>query len=140
MTCIQQQRESGHAPPRWRRLPGLLLLTATLAACGSASAMPRADHSSTLSEDAAALTARAFFADFGSTDEPRRRAARLYLLGVLDATEGRAWCDYQTLKTVSLREHLYEHLRKLPSQRLDERASDVITEALSLSFPCKPSK
>ena len=139
MTCIKTHPRPGHAPPRWHRLAGLLLSTA-LVACGSTHAAPRVGHSTTLTEDAAALTARAFFADFGSMDAPRRRAAQLYLLGVLDATEGHAWCSYSQLKTVSLREHLYEHFRKLPPQRLDERAADVITEALTRSFPCKPSK
>lgn len=140
MTCIKTQHRPDQAPPRLCRLPGLLFLALSLAACGSTHAMPRAGQSAALSQDSVALSARAFFAEFGSPDEQRRHAARLYLLGVLDATEGRAWCDYKTLKTVSLHEHLYGHFRKLPPQRLDERASDVITEALALAFPCKPSR
>src|SRR2546427_1932773 len=41
----------------------------------------------------------AFFSAYMSKEVPERRYAEMYLLGVLDATEGRAWCDYRHLKT-----------------------------------------
>jgi hypothetical protein len=87
--------------------------------------------------DSVGLTADAFRRALTSPDEAVRERAMLYLLGVQDASEGRSWCDYKTLKTITLREFVHEYLKKLPAERARERASAVIEEALNKSFSCK---
>lgn len=87
--------------------------------------------------DSVNLTGGLFISKLTSATKKDRERAMLYLLGVLDATEGRSWCDYKTLKTITIREYVYEHLKMLPEERLNERASTLIQEALIKSFPCE---
>lgn len=91
----------------------------------------------TINEDSVNLQAKTFLDEFVSADDKARKAARLYLLGVMDATEGRIWCDYKTLKTITLNEFIFEHMKKLTPTQLERRASTVIEESLEKSFPCK---
>lgn len=89
-----------------------------------------------ITADSIALSGETFFAGFASPDELHRNAARLYFLGVMDATEGRVWCSYRTMKTLTVREYVFEYFKKLPRHRLSERAAVLIEEALAHSFPC----
>jgi hypothetical protein len=98
---------------------------------------PIAPSASRLTVDSVDLSAELFFAAYTSKDDSERQRAHLYLLGVQDATEGRLWCDYKTLKTITLREFVFEYFKKQPAARMQERASRVIEDALRSSFPCK---
>lgn len=89
-----------------------------------------------LDSDSVNLTGRDFFFAYTSQDGEVREKAKLFLLGVQDSTEGRAWCGYKLLKTVTLQEAIYEHFKKLPPQRLDERAANLIQEMLAKRYPC----
>lgn len=111
-------------------------LTLLLCSCANASNPP----AEIIHEDSVNLSAKIFLRDFISQDLNTRKAARLYLLGVLDATEGKSWCDYKTLKTVSLNEFLYEKMKNLSQKELDRRASIVIEESLHALFPCGEKK
>lgn len=70
-------------------------------------------------------------------ENPERLKADLYLLGVLDATEGKIWCDYKTLKIFTVHEVVYRYFQTLPPERLKERASTLILEALVKDHSCK---
>ncbi len=83
------------------------------------------------------LSGKDFLRFFSSKDEAERERARLYLLGVQDASEGKSWCDYKRFKTITLQEVLAMQFKKLPSERLNERAATLITEILVKEFPCK---
>ncbi|WP_313622770.1 Rap1a/Tai family immunity protein [Achromobacter sp.] len=83
------------------------------------------------------LTAGEFFAAYMSSNMVERRYAEMYLLGVLDATEGLAWCGYSNVKTVSLDEIVYEGLKEATSAQLRRRAALVITDILETSLPCQ---
>lgn len=76
------------------------------------------------------LTATQFFKSYMSNHADERRSAELYLLGVMDATEGKSWCDYKTFKPDTLRGRIFEGFKKLESRRLNERASKVIEDIL----------
>ncbi len=90
--------------------------------------------------NSANLTAQHFFKSSMSEVADERRSAKLYLLGVLDATEGKSWCGYQTFHAGTLRERVFEEFEKLDSHRLNERASKVIEDILSQRFPCGRKK
>lgn len=92
---------------------------------------------SKIHEDSVNLLAKTFLNEFVSSDDNARKLVRLYLLGVLDATEGKTWCGYKTLKTVALIEVIFEYMKKLTPTQLERRASMVIEESLKKSFPCK---
>lgn len=94
------------------------------------------DHVNMIDGDNVNLTAERFLADFASKNAPVRTAAHLYLLGVLDASEGRDWCSYSKLKTASIDDFIFDNLRKKPPEALKARAANLIVEALNKSFPC----
>lgn len=84
------------------------------------------------------LTGEKFFKAWRSGEEnPERLKADLYLLGALDATEGKVWCDYKTLKIFTVHEVVYRYFQKLPPDRLKERASTLILEAMVKDHSCK---
>lgn len=86
------------------------------------------------------LTAKKFFKSYMSSCPDEERSADLYLLGVMDSTEGKSWCDYRTFKTTTIREDIFEGFKKLDGGRFNERASKVIEDILSQAFPCGMKK
>jgi hypothetical protein len=119
-----------------RVIPRLFLAVASTALLGSAVGV----SAQSLDSDSVNLTGRDFFKAYTSPDVASREKAKLYLLGVQDSTEGRAWCSYKQLKTVTLQEAVFEHFKKLPPQRLEERAASLIQEMLEKRYPCGGSR
>jgi hypothetical protein len=113
-----------------------LLYTGLLCSC----ALADPNQTAAITEDRVNLSAAEFLPEFISKSPERRTAARLYLLGVLDSTEGKAWCSYNQLKTVTINEFVFEYLKKQPAEKLKLRASVLIEEALQHSFPCKSAQ
>ncbi|MGK9172952.1 hypothetical protein KXR87_06950 [Yokenella regensburgei] len=84
------------------------------------------------------MTGEKFLTAWRSGEEnPERLKADLYLLGVLDATEGKIWCDYKTLKIFTVHEVVHRYFKKLPPERLKERASTLILEAMIQNHACQ---
>ena len=119
-------------------------LASLLAVVCSLSAAPPAFAEQTsiahLTSDDVNLPGSDFFRFYRSADKQEKEKARIYLLGVLDATEGKSWCQYSQLQTVTLQEFVFEFFNKLPAARLHERAALLIEEALATRFPCKGGK
>lgn len=116
----------------------ILCLFYTALFCSPTFAEP--PNTSTITADSVNLSAADFLPEFMSKSTKRRTAARLYLLGVLDSTEGKAWCSYSQIKTVTINEFVFEYLRKQSAEKLKARASTLIEEALTYHFPCKDTK
>ena len=93
-----------------------------------------------ITKDSVDLTVQKFLDSLTSKDNIQRQAASMYLLGVLDATEGHFWCDYNSFKTTTLRARIYEELKKSPDHELKSRASIKIKEILSRRYPCRRQK
>jgi len=83
------------------------------------------------------ITTEDFRQAYVSQSPQVRQQAELYLTGVLDATEGRAWCDYPTLKTITIDERLFTELKKVDGPALQQRASKTLVAILSKQFPCR---
>ena len=83
------------------------------------------------------LSAEMFWRAYTSNLHADKYAARHYLLGVMDATEGKTWCSYQQFKTLSLRDYLNGYFNKLAESQLQQRASSVIEAALIELSACK---
>ncbi len=81
-----------------------------------------------LTSDDVNLPGSDFFRFYRSADKQEKEKARIYLLGVLDATEGKSWCQYSQLQTVTLQEFVFEFFNKLPAARLHERAAPLIDD------------
>lgn len=79
------------------------------------------------------------FADawFSKTNERERIKADMYLLGVLDTTEGSVWCGYNRLLPSSIHENLYSYFENLTAEKAKQRASKTIVDAMSELAPCK---
>lgn len=120
--------------------PQILAFVSVLALLSSALLADQALQMDKITVDSVNLSARQFFKSYMSTDASERRNAELYLLGVMDATEGKSWCDFRTFKTITLRERIFEELKKLDNSRLDERASAIIESILSRRYPCGSKK
>ncbi|EOV9674128.1 Rap1a/Tai family immunity protein [Cronobacter turicensis] len=70
-------------------------------------------------------------------DEEASLQAQIYLLGLFDATEGMGWCKSKRTMPSTLREWTYGYFEKLPPERLKEKASVLMLEALKYYFPCR---
>ena len=95
------------------------------------------EKSELISIDSNNLSAETFWQAYTSKLPADKYAARHYLLGVMDATEGKTWCSYQQFKTLSLRDYLNGYFNKLTESQLQQRASSVIEAALIELSACK---
>jgi hypothetical protein len=109
-------------------------------AVGATSASAPAAEPQPLTRTSVGASVDTFYRSFSSPDEATRDKADLYLLGVMDLTEGKVWCEYRKFKTVTLREVVGEYIKKLPRHRFSERAAVVIEEALKTELPCGGKK
>lgn len=62
--------------------------------------------------------------------------AQGFIDGVVDATQGTAWCHDGKIKPDELDAYAMWELRKLPSNALADHAAPLLIEALGKKFPC----
>jgi Rap1a immunity proteins len=86
------------------------------------------------------VTGENFWAAYQSKDVAQRHLAEMYLSGVLDATEGMAWCDYSVALSGSIQEQIYIGFKKQTATALQRRASQIIVETLASKLPCRSKK
>ncbi len=86
------------------------------------------------------LSGQDFYRFLNATDKVEREKSQMYMVGVWDSTEGKSWCEFNLFKSISLQDMIYRYFDKLPAQRLNERASKLIEEALAKNHPCKGKK
>ncbi len=116
-----------------------LLFFSICANAGEGSGVPHnlLKYENNITTNSVNLKAGSFFKSYISNDDKERERAELYLLGVMDSTEGRTWCDYKTFKTITLRERIFEGFKIIEQHKLDERASAIIEKILSKRYPCR---
>ena len=109
-----------------------------------ATALPQ-DDTSNLLRDLGSLTgydfnlsaARFASAWLSKTNERERIKADMYLLGVVDASEGKAWCKGHPVLPNTVHEFLYSRFAHLSEQESKQRASEIITDAMGELSPCQ---
>lgn len=126
--------------PSYRSAPQLIAFVLLFPLLSSTLPADQSLLTDKITVDSVNLSARQFFKSYMSTDANERKSAELYLLGVMDTTEGKDWCNYRTFKTITLRERIFEEFKKLDHGHLDERASSVIGRILSGRYPCGRKK
>lgn len=141
-----------HHPPMARKLGGRIFFSGLIALCifvasFSSSAADSATKTASVSPESEKITvdsvdlrAQQFFKSYMSGSEQERKTAEIYLLGVMDATEGTVWCDYRTFKTDTLRERVFIEFKKLNERQTAARASKVIVDILAKRYPCRRKK
>jgi hypothetical protein len=90
-----------------------------------------------LLEYGAVFTAKKFLSLYLSDNPEDRRFAEFFMVGVVQATEGKGWCDAKKLKTDTLLSALHTPLLKLDESKCNERAADVISHLLHDFSPCQ---
>lgn len=71
-----------------------------------------------------------------------RTAAKNYIVGVHDATEGKAWCwnrEYKPKPDV-IQDQVYEGLLILTPAQRKRNAAALIAEILAAKYPCTPGR
>ncbi|EQC2550777.1 Rap1a/Tai family immunity protein [Enterobacter sichuanensis] len=109
-----------------------------------ATALPQ-DDTSNLLRDPGLLTgydlnlsaARFASAWLSKTNERERIKADMYLLGVVDASEGKAWCKGHPILPNTIHEFLYSRFAHLSEQEGKRRASEIITDGMGELSPCQ---
>lgn len=61
----------------------------------------------------------------------------MYMLGVEDATEGKAWCGYGQVDSITINHTVLTWFEQHAVKKPDVRASILIEEALVKNFPCQ---
>lgn len=123
---------------RYQLVIAVPLLLLSIFSQGHAGEMPTVfEKPEIISIDSNNLSAETFWRAYTSNLQADKYAARHYLLGVMDATEGQTWCSYQQFKTLSLRDYLNGYFNKLTESQLQQRASSVIEAALIELSACK---
>ncbi|MDP9766901.1 Rap1a/Tai family immunity protein [Kosakonia cowanii] len=83
------------------------------------------------------LTAERFFNAWNNKKNERERIkADMYFLGVLDATEGKTWCNYKKILPSSAHEYIYSSLSKMKSEEREQPAAEYIANSMADILPC----
>lgn len=83
------------------------------------------------------MTAESLFKAYMSTDLEQRRLAEMYVLGVIDSSEGGSWCGFEIASPDAIQEQVHTGLKKALDESTKERASAVIKSRLKELLPCK---
>ena len=86
------------------------------------------------------INTESFMNAYMSDNLEQRRLAEMYLVGVIDSTEGRTWCGYGVASPNAIQEQAYIGLKKSLKDSPSIRASDAIVSNLNKLLPCKEEK
>lgn len=75
-----------------------------------------------------------------AADYMAREKAYSYLNGARDSTEGRVWCDVNTLKTPDLADDMAARLAKLPATERRKNAAVLLLDQLRRAHPCPQAR
>ena len=70
-------------------------------------------------------------------DYRNRDRAYSYLEGVMDATEGKAWCDFDYVKTPDLAYDIADEIAAMDKKTRAGNATQLIQKVLRQKLPCK---
>ncbi len=114
----------------------LAMLAFNSVASGNSIVLPESESQRLIAGNLS-MTAESFFKAYMSTDLEQRRLAEMYVLGVIDSSEGDSWCGFEIASPDAIQEQVYTGLRKALDESPKERASAVIKSRLKELLPCK---
>ena len=120
-----------------------MLAAITLSSCSVANENPISipeGESQRLTAGNRSLTTEALFTAYMNTNVEQRRLAEMYVIGVLDSTEGESWCGFKIVSPDAIQEQVYVALKKGIEISPKKRASIVITSHLTELLPCKDTQ
>lgn len=83
------------------------------------------------------MTTESFFKAYMSADVEQRRLAEMYVVGVIDSSEGDSWCGFKIASPDAIQEQVYVALKRSFEISPKERASTAIISHLKKLLPCK---
>lgn len=83
------------------------------------------------------MTAESFFKAYMSTDIEQRRLAEMYVVGVIDSSEGDSWCGFRIASPDAIQEQVYVALKRAFETSPEERAATAIISHLNQILPCQ---
>lgn len=99
-------------------------------------AIPDSEHQRMIANNLS-MTTESFFKAYMSTDIEQRRLAEMYVVGVIDGSEGESWCGYKTASPDAIQEQVYVALKRTLEKSPKERAATAIKSHLQQLLPCK---
>jgi hypothetical protein len=122
-----------------KKIVGILALT-ILPSCsiasGSAIVLPESESQRLIANNLS-MTTESFFKAYMSTDIEQRRLAEMYVIGVIDSSEGESWCGFDISSPDAIQEQVYIGLKRTLARSPKERASTAIKSQLKELLPCK---
>lgn len=86
------------------------------------------------------LSTSALFNAYIGKDLLQRRLAEMYVIGVIDSTEGELWCDFKIASPNAIKEQVFNALKSGTISSPQKRASSTIKNKLKNLLPCRESK
>ncbi|EBU7642130.1 hypothetical protein GYE20_000743 [Salmonella enterica] len=90
-----------------------------------------------ISPDNVNLSTQDFLKFYASDNVQEKDNTLMYVLGVADATEGKTWCGYGQVDSITINHTVLAWLDRYSVKKPDARASVLIEEALVKNFPCQ---
>lgn len=122
-----------------RKLAAVVLVM-TLTSCVSADEgkldVPFSDTQRLITVNRDISTENLFSVYMGS-DVAQRRLAEMYVVGVLDTSEGTIWCGYEKVSPDGIQEQVLQALKSGLETMPKARASDAIKARFTDLFSCK---
>ena len=117
-----------------------LLSIYILSSCSNASDNPiclPGNEKQRMSSQSLSLTTELFFKAYMSKNIGQRRLAEMYVIGVIDASEGVSWCGFEIASPSAIQEQVYLGLKNTLAKSPNERPSTAIKSKLQELLPCK---
>lgn len=86
------------------------------------------------------MTTESLLKAYMNSDPEQRRLAEMYVIGVLDSTEGESWCGFKIASPGAIQEQVYVALKGAVETSPKKRASIVIKSHLMELLPCKEAQ
>lgn len=117
----------------------LFLLSSCAVANNQAIHIPTDDSQRLISQNLS-MTTKDFMSLYMSDNVNHRRLAEMYLVGVIDSSEGNSWCSFDIASPNAIQEQAYLGLKETLKNMPSTRASKSITSKLNKLLPCKEQK
>ena len=82
------------------------------------------------------LTTERLFKAYMSSDITQRRLAEMYVVGVIDSSEGISWCGFDVASPDAIKEQVFEGLKNSMGTTPQGRAANAIKSNLENLLPC----
>lgn len=105
-------------------------------ACANPIVIPSSENQRLIAQNLS-ITTKLFMDAYMSPNIEQRRFAEMYLIGVIDSTEGSVWCGYSIASPGAIQEQAYIGLKGTLERSPDVRASVAIVSKLKELLPCK---